>query len=150
MTELKKPCRYVVSACLAGKFCRYDGLSNLRGDIAALVDAGLAVAVCPETLGGLPTPRNPSERRGKRVFSSTGEDVTEAFALGAKAALSIAEEYGCGAAILKARSPSCGCGRIYDGTFTKTLAHGDGIFAELLRSKGFQIFTEETFPKKQA
>lgn len=150
MTELKKPCRYVVSACLAGQCCRYDGRSNLRAEVAVLVEAGEAVPVCPEVLGGLPTPRTPSERKGGRVCFATGEDVTEAFAAGAEAALYIAEECGCSAAILKARSPSCGCGRIYDGTFTHTLIDGDGLFAELLRKKGFRLFTEETFSSEQA
>ena len=139
-----------MSACLAGQCCRYDGRSNLRKEVAALVEAGQAVPVCPEVLGGLPTPRTPSERRGEDVFSATGENVTEAFAAGAEAALYIAEEYGCSAAILKARSPSCGCGRIYDGTFTRTLTDGDGLFAALLRKKGFQLFTEETFSPEQA
>lgn len=150
MTELQKPCRYVVSACLAGQCCRYDGRSNLREEVRALVESGQAVPVCPEVLGGLPTPRTPSERRGDGVYSATGEDVTFAFASGAEAALYIAEEYGCSAAILKARSPSCGCGRIYDGTFTRTLVDGDGLFAALLRKKGFQLFTEETFSPEQA
>ena len=139
----------MVSACLAGQCCRYDGRSNLRPAIAALVEAGQAVPVCPEVLGGLPTPRTPSERKGDQVLAATGEDVTEAFASGAEAALYIAEECGCSAAILKARSPSCGCGRIYDGTFTRTLVEGDGLFAALLRKKGFQLFTEETFSPDQ-
>lgn len=150
MTDFQKPCRYVVSACLAGTPCRYDGGSNLRPEIAALVEKGEAVPVCPEVLGGLPTPRTPSEQKDGRVLSATGEDVTEAFSSGAEAALYIAEEYGCSAAILKARSPSCGCGRIYDGTFTRTLVDGDGLFAALLRKKGFQIFTEETFSADKA
>ena len=140
----------MVSACLAGTPCRYDGRSNLRPEIAELVRRGEAVPVCPEVLGGLPTPRTPSEQKDGRVVSATGEDVTEAFASGAEAALYIAEEYGCCAAVLKARSPSCGCGRIYDGTFSRTLVDGDGLFAALLRKKGFQLFTEETFSVDQA
>ena len=150
MTEIPKPCRYVVSACLAGIPCRYDGRSNLRPEIAALVNAGEAVPVCPEVLGGLPTPRTPSEQKDGRVVSARGEDVTQAFASGAESALYIAEEYGCSAAVLKARSPSCGCGRIYDGTFTHTLVDGDGLLAALLRKKGFQLFTEETFSPDKA
>lgn len=150
MTDFPKPCRYVVSACLAGTPCRYDGRSNLRPEIAALVESGEAVPVCPEVLGGLPTPRTPSERQGERVVSAKGDDVTGAFSAGAEAALYIAEECGCSAAVLKARSPSCGCGRIYDGTFTHTLIDGDGLFAALLRKKGFQLFTEETFSAEKA
>ena len=136
----------MVSACLAGLHCRYDGRSNHKPEVAELVASGLAVPVCPEELGGLPTPRAPSERLGDRVVSCEGRDVTAEFAAGAEAALYIAEEYGCSAAILKARSPSCGCGRIYDGTFTRTLVEGSGLFAELLLKKGFEVFTEETWP----
>ena len=140
----------MVSACLAGTPCRYDGRSNLRPEVAALVENGEAVPVCPEVLGGLPTPRTPSERQGDRVMSAEGDDVTGAFSAGAEAALYIAEECGCSAAVLKSRSPSCGCGRIYDGTFTHTLIDGDGLFAALLRKKGFQLFTEETFSAEKA
>ena len=136
----------MVSACLAGLHCRYDGRTNHKPEVAELVASGLAVPVCPEELGGLPTPRDPSERRGDSVVSCAGRDVTAEFAAGAEAALYIAEEYGCSAAILKARSPSCGCGRIYDGTFTRTLVEGSGLFAELLLKKGFEVFTEETWP----
>lgn len=140
----------MVSACLAGIACRYDGRSNLRPEIAELVRRGEAVPVCPEILGGLPTPRTPSEQKDGRVVFATGEDVTREFTSGAEAALYIAEEYGCCAAVLKARSPSCGCGRIYDGSFTHTLVDGDGLFAALLRKKGFQLFTEETFSAEES
>ena len=150
MTDLSRPCRYVVSACLAGLPCRYDGRTNLKPEVAELVASGLAVPVCPEELGGLPTPRTPSELREGRVVAADGRDVTAEFSAGAEAALYIAEEYGCCAAILKARSPSCGCGRIYDGTFTRTLIEGDGLFAALLRKKGFELFTEETWPGMDA
>ena len=140
----------MVSACLVGQPCRYDGRSNLRPEIAELVHCGLAVAVCPEVMGGLPTPRTPSEQKGGRVVAADGRDVTAEFTAGAEAALYIAEECGCCAAVLKARSPSCGCGRIYDGTFSRTLIEGDGIFASLLRKKGFELFTEETFVADEA
>jgi len=145
LTEPTRPCQYVVSACLAGHPCRYDGRANYRREIAELVESGQAVPVCPEVLGGLPTPRVPSEQKDGRVVTASGHDVTEAFTTGAEAALYIAEEYGCSAAVLKARSPSCGCGTIYDGTFSRTLVSGDGVFAALLRKKGFALFTEETF-----
>lgn len=144
--DIRKPCQYVVSACLAGIPCRYDGRSNLRPEVSRLVASGQAIPVCPEELGGLPTPRIPCEQRNGRIISSQGKDVTSAFTAGAEAALYVAEEYGCTAAILKARSPSCGCGRIYDGTFTHTLTDGDGVFAALLRRKHFELFTEESFP----
>lgn len=145
MNDLQRPCRYVVSACLAGQACRYDGRSNLRPAIAALAREGKALPVCPEVLGGLPVPRPPCEQKEGRVFTADGEDKTSEFISGAEAALYLAEEYGCSVAILKARSPSCGCDRIYDGTFTRTLRDGDGLFAALLRKKGFTLFTEETF-----
>jgi uncharacterized protein YbbK (DUF523 family) len=146
LNDLARPCRFVVSACLAGLPCRYDGRTNLKPEVAELAASGLAVPVCPEELGGLPTPRTPSERRGDSVVMADGTDVTAEFRSGAEAALYIAEEYGCSAAILKARSPSCGCGRIYDGTFSRTLIDGSGIFAELLQKRGFEVFTEETWP----
>ena len=146
MIDLSKPCRYVVSACLAGLPCRYDGRTNFKPDVAELVASGLAVPVCPEEMGGLPTPRTPSERLNGRVVAADGYDVTAEFLAGAEAALYVAEEYGCDAAILKARSPSCGCGRIYDGTFSRTLIEGNGVFAEMLLKKNFEVFTEETWP----
>ena len=143
MTDAKGRCRCVVSACLAGESCRYDGASNLRPEIAGLVAAGLAVTVCPEVLGGLPTPRIPSEIRCGSVINAEGDDVTHAFVQGAEEALRIARKYGCTTAILKARSPSCGCGYVYDGSFTRTLAQGDGIFAAMLRAEGLDLLTEE-------
>ena len=142
--------QYVVSACLAGESCRYDGGCSPCPAVQALVRTGQALPVCPEVLGGLPTPRVPSEIRGGRVVAKDGTDVTGAFTCGAEEALRLALENGCTAAILKARSPSCGCGRIYDGTFTHTLVDGDGLFAALLRKKGFQLFTEETFSAEKA
>ena len=143
MTDLPRPCRFVVSACLAGLHCRYDGRTNHKPEVAELVASGLAVPVCPEELGGLPTPRDPSDRRGDTVVSNAGRDVTFEFASGAEAALYIAEEYGCSAAILKARSPSCGSGMIYDGSFSGTLTDRDGVAAEMLKKNGISVFTEE-------
>ena len=143
MNDLARPCRFVVSACLAGLPCRYDGRTNLKPEVAELAASGLAVPVCPEELGGLPTPRTPSERRGDSVVMADGTDVTAEFRSGAEAALYIAEEYGCSAAILKARSPSCGRGRIYDGSFTGTLTDGDGITAAALIKAGIRVYTEE-------
>ena len=107
--------QYVVSACLAGESCRYDGGCSPCPAVQALVRTGQALPVCPEVLGGLPTPRVPSEIRGGRVVAKDGTDVTGAFTCGAEEALRLALENGCTAAILKARSPSCGSGEIYDG-----------------------------------
>lgn len=134
---------YLVSACLAGRRCRYDGKDGRVEWVAELVALGEAVAVCPEVLGGLPTPRAPSERVGERVVSAEGADVTAAFAHGAREALRVCEAHGCTAAILKARSPSCGCGHIYDGTFSGVLAKGNGVFADLLLGQGIPVRTEE-------
>ena len=98
--------------------------------------------MCPEQLGGLPTPRNPSERREDRVVMNTGADVTEQYRRGAEAALRLCRMLSCEAAILKERSPSCGHGTIYDGTFTGTLTDGDGVTAELLLRNGIRVYGE--------
>ena len=135
--------KILISRCLAGFCCRYDGGSNPVSEIRELYERGLAVAACPEQLGGLPTPRVPSERLGGRVISREGRDVTGEFIAGAEAALKIALENGCRTAILKARSPSCGKGCIYDGSFTGTLTAGNGVTAELLLQNGISVLTEE-------
>jgi uncharacterized protein YbbK (DUF523 family) len=136
---------YLVSACLAGVNCKYDGGNNEREEIKKLVREGKAVLVCPEQLGGLPTPRLPSEIRGDRVYNIKGEEVTENFYKGAYESLKIAELYGIKEAILKARSPSCGSGQIYDGTFSGRLIEGDGITARILKQAGIKVMTEEEF-----
>ena len=107
-----------------------------------LARQGLAVPVCPEQLGGLPTPRAPSERQGERVVSSLGADVTAQYRRGAEEALRLAELYGCTTAVLKERSPSCGSGAIYDGTFTGTVTEGWGTAAALLRRHGVRVLGE--------
>lgn len=137
--------QYVVSACLAGEPCRYDGGCSPCPAVQRLIRAGQALPVCPETLGGLPTPRVPSEIRGGCVVAKDGTDVTDAFTRGAEEALRLAQENGCTAAILKARSPSCGSGEVYDGTFTGTRVSGEGVFARMAREAGFEIWNEETF-----
>ena len=102
------------------------------------------IPMCPEQMGGLPTPRNPSERRGDRVVMRTGEDVTEQYRRGAACALRLYQLLGCKAAVLKERSPSCGCGAVYDGTFTGTLTAGDGVTAALLRAHGIRVLGRES------
>ena len=139
--------QYVVSACLAGESCRYDGGCSPCPAVQALVRTGQALPVCPEVLGGLPTPRVPSEIRGGRVVAKDGTDVTGAFTCGAEEASRLALENGCTAAILKARSPSCGSGEIYDGSFTGTRVPGEGVFARMAREAGLEIWSEETFPE---
>jgi uncharacterized protein YbbK (DUF523 family) len=133
----------VISACLAGVQCRYDGKGKPNPKIMELVKEGKAILVCPEQLGGLPTPRTPSEQKGDKVLTTGGKDITLEFVKGAEEALKIAEMAGCTKAILKAKSPSCGYGKVYDGSFTGTLKEGNGVFAELLKKKGFTIITEE-------
>ncbi len=135
----------LVSACLAGIPCRYDGRANTVADIARWHAQGLVLAVCPEVLGGLPTPRIPCELRSKGVFDKNGTDRTEAFLKGAEKALDLALQAGVRTAVLKARSPSCGKGFVYDGTFSHTLCKGDGVFAGLLLKHGIVVCTEETF-----
>ena len=111
----------IVSACLAGFPCRYDGKKAINTAVQQLVKEGKAIPVCPEQLGGLPTPRLPAEMKAGKVINSDGNDVTEAFEKGAAVVLEIAKQYGCTDALLKARSPSCGKGRIYDGSFSGIL-----------------------------
>ena len=136
--------KVLVSACLLGICCRYDGRGNPNDAVLSLLnrDDITLIPVCPEQLGGLSTPRIPSERRGERVMKRAGEDVTSQFIRGAEEALRIAKLYGCQVAVLKERSPSCGCGRIYDGTFSGKLTDGDGVTAELFRREGIKVYGE--------
>ncbi|MCE5188654.1 MAG: DUF523 domain-containing protein [Eubacteriales bacterium] len=133
----------LVSACLLGTPCRYDGSGKADARILALAKSRRLIPVCPEQLGGLSTPRPPAERVCERVLTIDGADVTAAFSRGAEETLRLVQLLGCGAAILKARSPSCGSGRIYDGTFSGTLVSGDGVTAALLRQSGIAVYTEE-------
>ena len=137
--------KVLVSGCLAGFNCRYDGGNNLVPEIRQLLEDGLAVTACPEQLGGLPTPRIPSERVGNRVVNREGTDVTAEFKAGAEAALRIARENGCRTAILKSRSPSCGKGCIYNGQFTGELVPGNGVTTDLLLHHGIEVLTEEEY-----
>lgn len=141
----------IVSACLAGYRCRYDGGVKPDAEVIELVRSGNAIPVCPEALGGLSMPREPAEctqdgaavltGRG-RVVSRTGADVTEAFLKGAHESLRIARLYGCERAILKANSPSCGCGTIYDGSFSGGKKPGDGVTAALFKINGIPVATK--------
>ena len=142
-----------MSACLAGRACRFDGSGALEDGVAALVEAGRAVLVCPEVDGGLGTPRPPAEIVGgdgsdvlagrARVITNEGADVTEAYVKGAERALAAARRTGAKSAILKARSPSCGVGRVYDGTFSRTLEAGDGVTTALLAANGIEVMSDE-------
>lgn len=138
---------YLVSACLAGYPCRYDGQAAESDVIRKLVDAGQAVPICPEQLGGLPTPRPACEvvtgQSGVRqVFGKDGSDLTDEFNLGAEATLAVCRALGITRAILKSKSPTCGCGTIYDGTFSGRVVSGDGVTAELLKRNGIEVLTE--------
>lgn len=141
-----------VSACLAGVPCRYDGGSNYCEAAGLRVALGEALCICPECLGGLSIPREPAEIVGgsaedvlaghARVLTKSGVDVTEAFVQGAYAALEFCKIHGIKEAILKAKSPSCGCGMIYDGTFSGHLIAGNGVAAALLRQNGIAVRVE--------
>lgn len=131
----------IVSACLSGVHCRYDCKAQTRSSIEEMVQNGDAIPVCPEQLGGLPTPRPPAERIGDRVLTNQGADVTAEYQRGAQEALRIAKLTGATEALLKSKSPMCGCGKIYDGTFSGNQKDGDGVFAELLKNHGIKVTT---------
>lgn len=135
----------LVSACLMGAECKYSGGSNkLPEELLKRLRARYRlIPVCPETAGGLPTPRDPSERIGRRVMSCRGRDVTREYVSGAEMALRIAEKYACEKALLKQGSPSCGSRRIYDGTFSNHLINGSGVAAEMLTAAGVLVCGED-------
>ena len=132
----------LISACLYGEKCRYDGGDNLIPRLDEIKKFCNLFPVCPEVLGGLETPRNPSEIIGEKVVSNVGKDVTEEYTKGAEKALKTALENGCEVALMKAKSPSCGVGKIYDGTFSRKLTDGDGITVKLLKEHGIKVFDE--------
>ena len=139
----KKREKLLISACLLGTPCRYDGGSKpCPAAVGALREKYELIPVCPEQLGGLPTPRNPSERCGNHVVMVNGMDVTDEYRVGAHAALNLYQRKGCIAAVLKERSPSCGSGAIYDGTFSHTVIPGDGVTVELLKANGIPVYGE--------
>ena len=139
--------KIIVSNCLLGMECRYKGDSCRSEAVCALKDRAVLIGVCPEQMGGLSTPRNPAERVGDRVISSAGADVTAEYNKGAESALLLAKMNGATLAILKAKSPSCGKGLIYDGTFTGNKIPGNGVTVELLEKNGIRVFTEEDVEK---
>lgn len=136
--------KLLVSACLLGVNCRYNAEPKALPDavLTRLLEKHTVIPVCPEQLGGLTTPREPSERQGARVVMRSGRDVTEAYTRGAQEALRLARQFGCTAALLKERSPSCGRGEIYDGTFTGICTPGDGVTAQLLLENGITVYGE--------
>ncbi|MCK5220909.1 MAG: DUF523 domain-containing protein [Candidatus Aminicenantes bacterium] len=140
---MKKEPVILCSACLLGVSCRHDGKSKVYKKVLDLASKEVLIPVCPEQLGGLPTPRALSELNGDRVITEKGDDVTNNFNHGAREVLKLAEIYGCSEAIFKQRSPSCGSGKIYDGTFSGIVIEGDGVTAKLLKENGISVITEE-------
>ena len=139
--------KILVSACLLGVACKYSGGDNVCPALLNAVQHSghTFIPICPEVYGGLPTPRPPAERTGDCVLTETGTDVTAQYQRGAEAALQLARLTGCEAAILKANSPSCGCGTIYDGTFRHRKIAGNGVTAELLQAHGLCVYNEDNF-----
>ena len=144
----------LISACLLGIKCAWDGKDNYKSDKAIkLLDSETLIPVCPEQLGGLKTPRAPQEIQGGtgedvldgkcKVLNKNGEDVTQEFITGAEEALRIAKLFHVEDFIGKSKSPSCGCGQIYDGTFSQKLIAGDGVTTALLKRNGIGVITEE-------
>ena len=136
--------RILVSACLLGVCCRYDGQSKACPAALELLKHHELIPICPEQLGGLPTPRPPAEIQGNRVINRERTDVTAQYQKGAEETTRLYQVLGCDCAVLKARSPSCGCGEVYDGSFSGTLVPGDGITAQALKRRGVRVLTEET------
>ena len=132
----------LVSACLLGIGCRYDGKCKPNEDVIKLSEEHNLVPFCPEIYGGLPTPRVPSEIVGEKVLNAEDEDVTEQYSKGAKEALKTAKMFGCEVAIMKEKSPSCGNGLIHNGKFDGGLIEGDGITVRLLKKNGISVFGE--------
>lgn len=140
---------YIISGCLLGHNCKYNGGNNRNEDVIRFCEEHEYLVVCPESAGNLPTPRPPAEKVGNRILNSEGEDVTEKFLKGAEISFKICMQMAAmknepiEGAILKANSPSCGFGKIYDGTFSGTLGDGNGVFASMLRAQGIEIITEK-------
>lgn len=143
---------YIVSACLLGENVKYNGGNNYNVTVVEFLKDKSFVPICPEVFGGLTIPREPCERLGDKVVNKVGEDVTREFFEGAKkcfeTVLQKAGQEEIEGAILKARSPSCGSGVIYDGTFQSVKIPGDGVFSELLKSKGIPVMTELDLEEK--
>ena len=137
--------KVLISACLAGINCKFNGENNLldSGILDEISKKYHLLFVCPEVFGGLGTPREPAEMKDGLVVTKTAKDVSENFKFGAEICLKIAKLNGCKKAILKARSPSCGSGQIYDGSFTKKLIFGDGVAAKLLKENDILVFCED-------
>ena len=143
-TEMGSQPVVLVSACLLGVRCNHEGNANTSDEVLALRTSNRVVPVCPESAGGLPTPRARAELQPDgRVCTSDGTDVTEWFERGAAHAVRLAEAVGATRAVLKARSPSCGCHEVYDGSFTRVRVPGEGVTAAALRRAGLTVQSED-------
>lgn len=143
--------KVAVSSCLLGTNCRYDGKNSYNELVLSLKDNFELIPICPEILGDLKTPRVPSEIKGNRVINKEGIDVTSNYLNGAKKTLKIAKDNDCKVAILKSKSPACGKGLIYDGSFSNKLVKNDGICAKLFKDNGIEVYSEkeiQTFLKR--
>lgn len=138
---MSKP-RILLSACLLGVNCRYNGTGGRLEEMETLMELAELIPVCPEIVGGLPTPRPPAERIGAKVMTCQGDEVTAAYERGAQESLRLARMFGAKLALMKERSPSCGAGEIYDGSFSHTRVRGDGVAAALLKQNGLEIYGE--------
>lgn len=132
----------LVSSCLCGINCKYNGKNNFNSFVFELVNKGLAIPLCAEQLGGLTTPRVPAEIINNKVIDKNGNDVTEQFTNGANTVAEICKTLNIKTAILKSKSPSCGVGKVYDGSFSGKLIDKNGITAQLLINIGIKVFTE--------
>ena len=133
--------KLLVSACLLGENCKYSGGNNYTPAVEALKEKFDVIPVCPEQMGGLPTPRIPAERVGEKVLTREGADVTAEYRKGAEGALAIAKANGVKFAVLQERSPSCGSECVYDGTFSGKLIPGQGVTAQLLEENGIKAYS---------
>lgn len=141
--------KIIVSACLLGKNCKYNGGNNYNEAIVEFLKDKEVIAVCPEVMGGLPTPRKPSEIVHGVVTNTEGVSVDNEFRQGAKVAMDLIKDEEIECAILQSRSPSCGIKQIYDGTFSKRLIEGQGIFAEELAKKEIKLIDSDEFANLQ-
>lgn len=137
----------VVCGCLLGINCKYNGKNNKNEELLAYLEDKTVVPVCPETMGGLPIPRNPIEWLGGKAIDSDGKDFTKEFRIGAEKALELLKREDPELVVLQPRSPSCGVGKIYDGTFTKHLIEDHGDFAELVLTSGYEVLPEQLSEK---
>lgn len=155
LTEGEAKIMILISACLCGINCKYNGKNNLHPFFMELVKQGKALPVCPEQLGGLPTPRDPAEISGGdglnvlqgkgQVISKVDQDLTDNFIRGAYETMQIAKNTGASCAVLKSRSPSCGVDEIYDGNFSGKVISGDGVTTALLKQYGIKVLSDKLF-----